>query len=85
MGTKDLESGPIYSAPGRISLLSARCSNTWAHQPVTRERTNIGVNIGVGICLIDTEVPSGNVNLAQIDIEMVAVQLMSVEPVDLGR
>ena len=29
-------SGPIYSAAGRINLLSARCSITCAHQPLVR-------------------------------------------------
>ena len=41
--------GPVYSAPGRMSLLSARCSNTCADQPVMREHTKIGVNRYVGM------------------------------------
>ena len=43
-GTNGRSSGPMYSAVGRISLLSASCSMTCAAQPARRAITNTGVN-----------------------------------------
>ena len=40
---------PMYSEEGRMMRLLARCSMMCAHQPVTRDITNSGVNIGVGM------------------------------------
>ena len=40
-------SGPSYQDSGRISRLSAPCSNTCAAQPVIRDATKIGVNSGI--------------------------------------
>src|SRR5690606_31583907 len=48
-GTTSRCSTPTYSALGRMMRLLARCSNTWQHQPTTREQTKIGVNSGVGM------------------------------------
>jgi hypothetical protein len=48
-GMKGRGSGPMYSAVGRISRLSPRCSMMCADHPEVREITKIGVNIGVGI------------------------------------
>jgi hypothetical protein len=39
----------MYSAPGRMMRLLARCSKQCAHQPVTRDITKIGVNSLVGM------------------------------------
>lgn len=40
--------GPTYSADGRMILLSAYCSSTWADQPATRLAPKTGVNRSVG-------------------------------------
>ena len=48
-GTHACNPGPVYSAAGRMSLLSARCSKTCADQPVMREHTKMGVKRWVGI------------------------------------
>src|SRR5690625_2943766 len=48
-GTKVRSFGPTYSARGRMSRLSANCSNTWAVQPDTRLNAKIGVNKSVGM------------------------------------
>src|SRR5581483_11509012 len=41
-------SGPTYSADGRMILLSACCSSTWAAWPATRLAAKSGVNRSVG-------------------------------------
>ncbi len=40
--------GPMYWAPGRMILLSSRCSMRWAVQPAIRANTNSGVKIFTG-------------------------------------
>lgn len=40
-------STPVYQESGRMSRLSAPCSNTCAAQPVMREQTKIGVKSGM--------------------------------------
>lgn len=48
-GTNARCSTPVYSALGRMMRLLARCSKTWAVQPLVREQTKIGVNSLVGM------------------------------------
>ena len=42
-------SGPTYSAKGRMMRLLACCSMMWAHQPVIRLATKMGVYCGTGM------------------------------------
>ena len=44
--------GPVYKDSGRISRLSPCCSMTWAHQPVIRLATKIGVYCGTGMPMV---------------------------------
>lgn len=43
IGTTFRNSGPMYSLSGRMIRLFSCCSIMWAHQPVTRLHTKIGV------------------------------------------